>query len=75
MKPRNKNAKAQTHEKPELTAAPPNPPAPTPEQIQKRAYEMFTARGGEPGHELDDWLLAEYELKAEIGRQRENPAQ
>ena len=53
-------------------AAQPNPPVPTPEQIQKRAYELFKARGGEPGRELDDWLLAEHELEAEIARREEN---
>ena len=39
---------------------------PTPEQIQKRAYEIFEARGGAPGHELEDWLQAERELKARV---------
>src|SRR5512137_295842 len=36
------------------------------EQIQKRAYAIFQTRGGAPGHELDDWLLAEAGLKTEI---------
>jgi len=36
------------------------------EQIQKRAYAIFETRGGAPGHELEDWLLAEVELKAEM---------
>ena len=67
MKQRNKNAKTRTHEKPERTKARPTPPALTPEQIQKRAYEIYETRGGAPGHELDNWLLAEIELKAEIG--------
>ena len=40
------------------------PSSPTPEQIRKRAYEIFLARGGTPGHELDDWILAEIELKS-----------
>jgi len=39
-------------------------PSPTPEQIQKRAHEIFVARGGAPGRELDDWLQAERELQA-----------
>ncbi|MGO8836304.1 MAG: DUF2934 domain-containing protein [Limisphaerales bacterium] len=39
-------------------------PSSTPEQIQKRAHEIFVARGGEPGRELDDWLQAERELQA-----------
>jgi hypothetical protein len=75
MKQRNKNAKTQTHDKREQTAAQPKPPAPTPEQIRRRAQEIFEARGSAPGRELDDWLLAECELKAEIGRQRENSAE
>lgn len=32
------------------------------EAIARRAYELFLARGGQPGHELDDWLQAEREL-------------
>jgi hypothetical protein len=30
--------------------------------IACRAYELFTARGGEHGHDLEDWLRAEREL-------------
>ena len=36
--------------------------APSEEQIQQRAYELFLARGCEPGRELEDWLEAEKEL-------------
>jgi hypothetical protein len=32
------------------------------EQIEARAHEIYTARGAEPGHELDDWLQAEREI-------------
>ena len=35
---------------------------PTETQIQARAYEIFLGRGGQHGHEIDDWLQAEYEL-------------
>jgi hypothetical protein len=66
MKRRTKNARLHTDQNSEQTGAQRKPPAPKPEQIQKRAYEIFTARGGGPGRELDDWLLAENELKAEI---------
>ena len=31
--------------------------------IQERAYRLFEARCGQPGHELDDWLQAEREIK------------
>lgn len=36
--------------------------APTHEQIAARAKEIYLARGNQPGHEVDDWLQAEYEL-------------
>jgi hypothetical protein len=35
-----------------------------PDAIARRAYELFLARGSEPGREMDDWLQAEAELKA-----------
>ena len=35
---------------------------PTEEQIRARAYQIFQAGDGQHGHELDDWLQAEYEL-------------
>jgi CheY-like chemotaxis protein len=38
---------------------------PTIEEIRHRAHEIFMARGGTPGNELDDWLRAEQELKRE----------
>jgi hypothetical protein len=31
-------------------------------QIKKRAYELYSARGGEAGHDLEDWLRAEKEI-------------
>ena len=37
--------------------------APSLEKIRLRAYEIHLERGGFPGHELDDWLLAEFELQ------------
>jgi hypothetical protein len=33
------------------------------EKIRIRAYEIYIDRGGEPGHDLDDWLRAEQELE------------
>jgi hypothetical protein len=38
---------------------------PTVEEIRQRAQEIFIARGGAPGKELEDWLRAEQELKQE----------
>jgi HSP20 family molecular chaperone IbpA len=32
------------------------------QSIAERAYELFLLRGGEHGHDLDDWLKAESEL-------------
>jgi len=36
---------------------------PIEQQIQKRAYELYERRGRTDGHELGDWLQAEYEIK------------
>ncbi len=38
-------------------------PEPTEEQIRQRAYELYELRGREDGHDLDDWLKAELEVK------------
>ena len=32
------------------------------ETIRRRAYELYLARGDQPGNALDDWLQAEREL-------------
>ncbi len=32
------------------------------DRIAARAYQRFVARGGEHGHDLEDWLAAEAEL-------------
>jgi Protein of unknown function (DUF2934) len=37
--------------------------APTPEQIQTRAYEIYLERHGAPGDPLSDWIQAERELQ------------
>ncbi len=33
------------------------------EEIRQRAYELFESRGGAEGHELQDWLQAEEEIR------------
>jgi len=38
--------------------------SPSFEQIQRRAYELFVARGATHGWDLADWLTAERELTA-----------
>jgi hypothetical protein len=32
--------------------------------IARRAYGLYLTRGGEPGHDVDDWLQAERELRS-----------
>ena len=38
---------------------------PLEERVQRRAYELYVLRGNESGAELDDWLQAEDEIRAE----------
>ena len=38
-------------------------PQPKEDEIRERAYEIYCARNGGPGDEVDDWLKAETELK------------
>lgn len=38
--------------------------------IARRAYELYEARGGEPGHDWEDWFQAESELRS--GTRRED---
>jgi hypothetical protein len=34
-------------------------------EIRGRAYEIYLARGAQPGRDLEDWLQAERELTSE----------
>ena len=36
--------------------------SPSRDDVARRAYELFEARGAEPGHDLENWLDAEREL-------------
>ena len=36
---------------------------PIEQQIRQRAYELYEQRGRTDGHDLDDWLQAECEIK------------
>lgn len=36
------------------------------ELIAARAHEIFQSRGGEHGHDLDDWLQAEQEVRGSL---------
>ncbi len=33
------------------------------DEIRRRAYELYEQRGKEDGHEVEDWLRAEQEIK------------
>jgi len=49
------------------SAAPKPHPGPSHEQVARRAYEVFLARGGTHGNAEQDWYQAERELR--LGRQ------
>ena len=38
--------------------------APSEQEVATRAHELFLERGAVEGHDLEDWLQAERELKA-----------
>lgn len=40
-----------------------NKAKPSQEDIRRRAYEIYSARGRADGKALDDWLTAEQELR------------
>ena len=42
-----------------------NPRAISKDDVARRAYELFPARGGAEGHDVEDWLEAERQLVAE----------
>jgi hypothetical protein len=44
------------------------------ERISRRARELYEARGGEHGRDLEDWLTAEREIDAAIEREAEEQA-
>jgi hypothetical protein len=35
-------------------------------EIRIRAYEIYMERGGQPGHDLDDWIQAEREIESKV---------
>jgi hypothetical protein len=47
--------------------------SPGPEEIARRAYEIYLERAGAPGNELDDWTRAERELLATNGKPSRKP--
>lgn len=59
---------ASTARAPFVGPAQPQPTAePTQDEIRRRAYELFEARGGQPGDPVADWLQAERDLRRERG--------
>lgn len=45
------------------------------EEVRSRAYALYKSRGGEDGHDLDDWLLAEQQaIRHAAQRRRPLPA-
>jgi rhamnose utilization protein RhaD (predicted bifunctional aldolase and dehydrogenase) len=43
----------------------------TKDDVARRAYELFIARGHREGHDVADWLEAERQLKAESNQKAE----
>lgn len=44
------------------------PPAVTDADVARRAYEVYLARGQQDGHDVEDWLQAERELRGANGQ-------
>jgi DUF2934 family protein len=34
------------------------------DDVARRAYDLFLSRGGQHGHDIDDWLEAERQLRS-----------
>ena len=43
-------------------------PAVTDADVARRAYDVYLARGQEDGHDVEDWLQAERELRGANGQ-------
>ena len=57
-------AAAQTDQSP---TSPAQVPTANGRDIARRAYELYLARGCDPGHDVEDWLQAERELQEAVG--------
>jgi hypothetical protein len=42
------------------------------QKVEKRAFELFLARGGQHGYHMEDWLKAEHEILGS-GKKAEKP--
>jgi hypothetical protein len=58
----------QSKDLPRNVSAPHPSDEPSYEEVQRRAYHIYLERGESGGSELENWLLAENELKSS-GRQ------
>ena len=47
-----------------------SPPTDLEVEIRRRAYELYEQRGYTPGHENEDWLVAEQEVRARHDHQQ-----
>ena len=56
-------AAAQTDQSP---TSPTQAPTGNGADIARRAYELYLARGCDPGHDVEDWLTAEQELQEPV---------
>ena len=46
------------------------PPVDLDAKIRERAYQLYLERGSTPGHENEDWLMAEREITARQSHQQ-----
>ena len=68
MKRRRSDASSQSvaHDRSASVVPDTNPPglAANDDAIARRAYELYERRGGRHGHDVDDWLQAEADIRA-----------
>ena len=60
---------AEVNASPEARKHTPPIPINVEEEIRRRAYELYEQRGCTPGHEHDDWFVAEREVLARYQQQ------
>jgi hypothetical protein len=46
-----------------VAAATPQSTVPRPDDVARRAFELYCERGGQDGYDIQDWLQAERELR------------
>jgi hypothetical protein len=56
-------SKPKDEEPKSTTASEAQPATVTDDEIARRAYDLFLSRRGEHGHDVEDWVQAERELK------------